>query len=236
MDLTKIYYLSLENDVPFYVGKTINSLNKRLNQHKKIFGKDILIFLIEEIPTNEWKIREKFWIEQFKIWDFNLDNKNIGGGGSTRWTEEQKCNPLRKERLSEALKGKNIGKECWLKGKNHTESSKQKMSMSREGKKDTPETKKKKSESAKGKIKTQNHRTNLSQSASKSFGRKVLQKDLEGNIIKEWGTGKQASIELNLNYTAINNCCRNNAKNISRQRDKDKLGKYTSQSYIWEYK
>ena len=87
-----------------------------------------------------------------------------------------------------------------------------------------------------GHSKTEEWKKNLSKASTESFGRKVLQKDLEGNIIKEWNSGKQASQELNLNYTAINNCCRNNAKNISRQRDKDKLGKYTSQSYIWEYK
>jgi hypothetical protein len=77
---------------------------------------------------------------------------------------------------------------------------------------------------------------NLSKSSSKSFGRPVLQKDLNGNIIKEWETGKLASQVLNLSYTAINNCCRNNNKNIIRQRDKNKLGKYTSFNYIWEYK
>ena len=107
--------------------------------------------------------------------------------------------------------------------------------MSKQGKKDSLETRKNKSKSALGKVKTEKHKQNLSKSATKSFGRKVLQKDLEGNLIKEWDSGKQASQELGLGYTAINNCCRANA-NQNRQRDKDKLGKYTSRSYIWEYK
>lgn len=124
-------------------------------------------------------------------------------------------------------------------GKKHTpitEKTRQKMSMAH---KDIPlstEHKKSISEAMMGHSKTEEWKKNLSKSSTESFGRKVLQKDLEGNIIKEWNSGKQASQELNLNYTAINNCCRNNAKNISRQRDKNKLGKYTSQSYIWEYK
>lgn len=124
-------------------------------------------------------------------------------------------------------------------GKKHTpitEKTKQKMSMAH---KDIPlstEHKKSISDAMMGHSKTEEWKKNLSKSSTESFGRKVLQKDLEGNIIKEWNSGKQASQELNLNYTAINNCCRNNAKNISRQRDKNKLGKYTSQSYIWEYK
>lgn len=124
-------------------------------------------------------------------------------------------------------------------GKKHTpitEETRQKMSMAH---KDIPLSKEHKqsiSDAMMGHSKTEEWKKNLSKASTESFGRKVLQKDLEGNIIKEWNSGKQASQELNLNYTAINNCCRNNAKNISRQRDKDKLGKYTSQSYIWEYK
>ena len=116
-----------------------------------------------------------------------------------------------------------------------TTTSRKKMSMSKQGKKDSLKTRRNKSEAALGKIKTEEHRKNLSKSATKSFGRKVLQKDLEGNLIKEWDSGKQASQELGLGYTAINNCCRANA-NTHRQRDKNKLGKYTSRSYIWEYK
>jgi group I intron endonuclease len=117
-----------------------------------------------------------------------------------------------------------------------TEETKQKMSMAH---KDIPLSKEHKqsiSNAMLGHSKTEEWKQNLSKSCTKSFGRKVIQKDLKGNIIKEWDSGKQASQELNLPYTAINNCCRNNVKNISRQRDKNKLGKYTSQSYIWEYK
>ena len=237
MDITSIYYLTLEDNIPFYVGKTHTTLKQRLYTHW-ITGnnKNIQIHLIDKIPTDEWKFWECYWIEQFKIWGFNLKNKNNGGGGSTKWTQEQKNNPLRKKRLSQSLKGKILGVEGYWKNKNHSEETKQKMSMAHTGRKDTLETKKNKSESAKGKIKTQNHKNNLSQSASKSFGRPVLQKDLNNNLIKEWETGKQASIELGLSYTAINNCCRFNSNDLNRKRDKNKVGKYTSFSYIWEYK
>jgi len=117
-----------------------------------------------------------------------------------------------------------------------SEEVKQKMSMAHKNIPLSKEHKQAISNAMMGHSKTEEWKQNLSKSSTESFGRKVLQKDLEGNVIKEWNSGKQASQELNLNYTAINNCCRNNAKNISRQRDKDKLGKYTSQSYIWEYK
>ena len=117
-----------------------------------------------------------------------------------------------------------------------SEEVKQKMSMAHKNIPLSKEHKQAISNAMMGHSKTEEWKQNLSKSSTESFGRKVLQKDLEGNVIKEWNSGKQASQKLNLNYTAINNCCRNNAKNISRQRDKDKLGKYTSQSYIWEYK
>jgi len=87
-----------------------------------------------------------------------------------------------------------------------------------------------------GHNKSEEWKKNLSKSSTESFGRKLLQKDLEGNLIKEWNSAKDASRELNLGYTAINNCCRLNDKDNERQRDKNKVGKYTSFSYIWEYK
>jgi group I intron endonuclease len=114
------------------------------------------------------------------------------------------------------------------KGVKHTNETKQKMSDSHLGKQDTEQTKNKKSQSAKGKIKNKTHRTNLSKSCSEAFGRPVIQKSLNGEFIKEWNTGKQASVELNLNYTSINNCCRRKEINPT---------KYTySQGFIFEYK
>jgi group I intron endonuclease len=114
------------------------------------------------------------------------------------------------------------------KGVKHTNETKQKMSDSHLGKQDTEQTKNKKSQSAKGKIKNETHRTNLSKSCSEAFGRPIIQKSLNGEFIKEWNTGKQASVKLNLSYTSINNCCRRKEINPT---------KYTySQGFIFEYK
>jgi hypothetical protein len=237
MDITSIYYLTLEDNIPFYVGKTHTTLKRRLYTHWRMSNnKNIQIHSIDEIPTNEWKFWECYWIEQFKIWGFDLKNKNNGGGGSTKWTQEQKNNPLRKKRLSQSLKGKILGVEGYWRNKTHTKETKQKMSMAH---KDIPLSKEHKQAISKAMIghsKTEEWKKNLSKSSTESFGRKVIQQDLEGNIIKEWDSGKQAAQELGLNYTAINNCCRFNDKGDKRKRDKDKLGKYTSYSYIWEYK
>ena len=121
-------------------------------------------------------------------------------------------------------------------GRTHSEETKLKQSLSHLGKKDSEETKKKKSQIKLGHIKDNEWKKNLSEAASKSFGRPILQKDLNGNIIKEWETGKKAATELGLSYMAINACCVQNEKNLPRKRDKLKIGKYVSLNYIWEYK
>ena len=129
--MTKIYYLHQGDNIPFYVGKTNLSLNKRLNTHKRKFN-NVFIELIEEVNIQEWKTWECFWIEQFRQWGFKLKNKNKGGGGSTKWTLEQKENKNRREKLSKSLKGKNLGKKPRL-GKKQSLISKTKMSMAHKG-------------------------------------------------------------------------------------------------------
>lgn len=217
MDTTKIYYLALEDKIPFYVGKT-HDLSERLREHRRLRkNQNINIHLLDEV--DDWKFWEGFWIAQFRGWGFILENKNNGGGGVT----------------THSLKTKNSISNT-LKGREFSHITKNKMCMAKKGSKDTAETKAKKSKAALGKVKTQSHRLNLSKSATKSFGKKIIQYDLGGNFIREWDTAKQASKELGLGYTAINHCCRKNFSISSRQRDKNKFGKFTSHSYIWEYK
>lgn len=79
--MTKIYYLHRGNNIPFYIGKTISEKNRKYS-HKNKLGKDIILEIIDEVPTNEWKYWEEFYISLFKIWGFKLENKNNGGGGS----------------------------------------------------------------------------------------------------------------------------------------------------------
>ena len=76
-----IYYLSKEDNIPFYIGKTKSVFSKRIYSHKLKFGNNIKIELIDIVEENEWKFWESYWIEQFKQWGFNLENKNKGGGG-----------------------------------------------------------------------------------------------------------------------------------------------------------
>ena len=54
------------------------------------------------------------------------------------------------------------------------------------------------------------------------YGKPVLQYSLDGEFIKEWSGAKRAANELNLNYTAINNCLR--------------CVRHSSYGYVWIYK
>jgi hypothetical protein len=113
-------------------------------------------------------------------------------------------------------------------GNKHTTKTKNKMSIAHKGKKRNEECIQKMKESALGKVKSESHKNNLSLSCSISFGKPIIQYDIDGNFIKEWETGKLASKTLNLNYTAINNCCRRNKiKNLKNS---------SSFNFIWTYK
>jgi hypothetical protein len=131
MDHTKIYYLHYGDNVPFYIGKTVQPKG-RIGAHKKVFGDKILLEVIDDIPTNEWKFWEKFYISLFKQWGFTLLNKNEGGGGLTR------CNftPERGLKISKANKGKTMAH----KGKPFTEEHKQKIKLTRGYLKNRPNT------------------------------------------------------------------------------------------------
>lgn len=134
--MIKIYILE-KNNVPFYVGKTKNVI-RRINKHYIKFGEDIKIIVIDEIIEQEWKFWEKYWIEQFTQWGFELENKNKGGGGPTKWTQEQKelINP---ERINKIINHKTRGSQIskTLKQKNHskyyTQDVKDKMSKKLKG-------------------------------------------------------------------------------------------------------
>ena len=73
----KIYHLE-KNGIPFYIGKSKNT-SSRLYNHKKRFGKDIKMVILEE--CNNWKEAECKWIAEYKSRGYQLQNRNKGGGG-----------------------------------------------------------------------------------------------------------------------------------------------------------
>jgi hypothetical protein len=99
-------YVLEKNNIPFYVGKTIN-ITHRLWEHKKKKGADSG-FIIDEVEEDNWKFWESFYIKLFKSWGFILSNQNEGGGGPTKGVK--KGRPIhseeQKQKWSEIRKGK----------------------------------------------------------------------------------------------------------------------------------
>jgi hypothetical protein len=99
----KIYLLTNldSNQYRVYIGQTSNP-QARLHNHKKKYGGNIQMTIIDEIITSnrkELKQLESFWIELFTGWGFKLDNKNKGGNGPNLFTEKSKL------KLSNAKRG-----------------------------------------------------------------------------------------------------------------------------------
>jgi len=107
-------YVLEKNNIPFYVGKTIN-LNHRLWEHKKKRNADDG-FVIDEVNENEWKFWEKHYISLFKSWGFDLENKNNGGGGPSKGAG--KGIPIHSETQKQKWSFERRGKTSPNKGKN----------------------------------------------------------------------------------------------------------------------
>ena len=190
-----------EHGNPFYVGYT-NSLKTRIRMHRKAFGEHIEIEEIDKVDNV--KYWEKFYIDLFKQWGFELRNKNNGGGGLI------KCPVETRRKMSIA----NIGKKDTLE-------TRLKKSMAAKGKKLTEEHKRKLSEAKMGKSKpaiskglkakyanmSNEERERWNEAKREGIKNRVLpprdysglakqlsiavnQYDLEGNFIKQWESGR----------------------------------------------
>jgi hypothetical protein len=218
-NMTSIYALLKENYV-FYIGKTIN-IHSRLYVHKQKYGFNIEIIILDEVEDNEWVFWEKYYISLFKSWGYILKNKNDGGGGTTRGTL-QKSIKLKKSKsksiLQYDLEGNFIRE--WESAKqvadtlNLTNSSGITYSL----KSNSPTAYK-----SIWRYKTENYllKINPPQYWENNLI-PILQYDLQGNLIKEWRSGKEASLYLNINKQSICNALKNRAK--------------SAYGYVWKYK
>ena len=202
----EIFYL--ENNIPFYIGKSVNPIKRKYN-HTLKFGKNINLNIIDKVLNSEWKFWEIYYISLYKSWGFKLENKNNGGGGPTNWTDEQKHD--QSVRLSNKNHSKYYTKEV---RKQMSESNKGKAKF--KGKKHSEESKLKASLSTIGKPKSKEHIENMMKNRQvvidgvrKAKSKPVLQYDLEGNFIKEWDGTCSASKELNIKSSCIYNCLLN---------------------------
>jgi hypothetical protein len=109
------------------------------------------------------------------------------------------------------LVNKSKGGESGSKGIKWSEQSIKNRNQKLKGKKFTPE------HNLKISLSKQNHPSYQNRKSNKQ----IYQKDIDGNIIKEWNTIKEASISLKLSQMYIIQCC------------KGKREQY--KNYIWEY-
>jgi hypothetical protein len=217
--MTEIYYLTYNHeDIPFYIGKSINC-NSRLYSHKKVYGKNIKMVKIDKIKNDDWLFWEKYYISLFKSWGFQLDNKNNGGGGSTKASKEKieklkniKSIPI----IQYDIKGNFIRE--WNSGKQYAEENNlingTLITFCLKGK--IP--------SAYGslwKYKTENYPKNINPIKYNWETKKIIQFSLDGSIIKKWDSILEAANSLNVNKQ---NIC-NNLKNRSKH----------AYGYVWKY-
>lgn len=246
---TFIYTLSTEeepNNIR-YIGKTDNPKDRRerhtqsyyLNEgtHKANWlkselkkGHTPILNVIDEVPYDEWQFWESYWIEQFKVWGFNLTNGTTGGEGllltkelinkraKTRmdntaseikdeiklykvnklentWTGERVCNHCNNITKYQKTKRTNLIKEL---RRATTENRRCSICeyQNRSGE----------NNSFYGKLHSQETIQLIKQ---KSKSKKILQLDLQDNIINEFDSIRSAERKTNIHRAHISKCCNN---------------------------
>lgn len=160
--MTKIYVLE-RNNIPFYIGKTIQEIKDRYYTHGSR-KTDSEIIEIDCVDDNDWRFWESWYIELYKSWGFELDNKNNGGGGrGPGWISTPERN------------------------------NKIKLSMINHSQYYTEDVRNKISEGNKiSKPFSNEHIQNMG-IAKRKQATPVLQYDLDSNFIKEWESKGQAA-------------------------------------------
>ena len=145
--MTTIYTLS-ENNIPFYVGKTMN-LKKRAYQHKITYPNAVLEY-VDEVEDDKWRFWERYYISLFYSWGFVLRNmRKYAGVGNGTVSEETRnklsfklkgrISPRKGSILTDETKSKigagatKISRE-WMKGRKLSDETKLKMSLAKLGK------------------------------------------------------------------------------------------------------
>jgi hypothetical protein len=191
IDMHYIYYLHLGDDIPFYVGKT-NNPNSRTYQHRRTYGSNTNLEILEETNNETWRETEEFYIQMFRCWGFKLKNGFKGGGGASYWTDAQKNNESRRQKLSKP-KPKGFGDKV-RDSRNHKKAGKAAGISNQKHYKLGSKRNKKISEALKGRF-------------VDWTGDNIIQFDLEDNFIKEWPSIRQAgSVLRGTNGETIRKC------------------------------
>lgn len=188
----KVFIYTLSDDTGVrYIGKTTDINNRKrkhinearadkVNNHRVNWIKSLLINnkepkieIIDEVSFDCWEFWEIFWINQFKVWGFNLTNSTNGGENPPSW------------------RGKTHTKEHRNTLKNRMESS---LNPSRGG----LSIKWKENIS----ISHKKNGVRPSKEVIELSKKPVIQYDMEGNFIHEWDSITSASVFFKLKSTS----------------------------------
>jgi hypothetical protein len=212
--MTYIYLISNINNESLrsYVGKTKNPIRREYH-HKRRFGNQIqfkIIDQIESINSAEWKPLEIKWIRYYEQLGYTLENKNEGGNGPDKHSNETKF------KISKSKQGNtyNLGKKYSDESKNKIKIKKQgqKYNVTKKGKEHgnygvirSNEWKEKQSISKKGKKIYWAYK--ITQGKIGKGLKPIIQLDKENNLIKEWSSLKEASQILGIKSGDISKVC-----------------------------
>jgi hypothetical protein len=233
--MVTIYYL-IENNIPFYIGKTKNDLLSREYQHKKRLNRNIQLIELDVVNIDEWKFWEKHYISLFKSWGFKLENKNKGGGGPSFHTElsKDKMKNTPRPNTSKKLTGqKRPDVSNRLKGKILSLDTKQKISKSKIDHECYKNINRTNNIIKSNTIHYEKGSKRNNKISQKIKGRKnpwitklrsipIIQYDKNNNQIKEWNSASEAAKFINKPSSAITECCHNKRK--------------SAYGYIWKFK
>lgn len=205
------YYLNLEDN---YKNRWIKSeLNK---------GNKILIEEIDLVQDGYWKESEKYWIEQFRNWGFRLVNTTEGGDGlvlTKEIIEKRNESNIRRglQRIGERIVKYKIREEegFWI-GERTCECGnivyyKNKLKRTILNYTLRAEKQDRKCNFCKT-AGDKNHffgkKLNDGKLKQERYGRKILQYDLEDNLINEFNSIREASDKTGIDRKSISNCAR----------------------------
>lgn len=91
-----IYGLQRPDRDIFYVGKTKEPA-RRLKEHRKRFGREIELIILEVVPLSEWRYAEHAWIQEFRDAGLMIANRTEGGDGIEVMSSEQRADISRRQ-------------------------------------------------------------------------------------------------------------------------------------------
>lgn len=238
----RIYKLEYSKDNSnFYIGQTYKALSQRFTNHKlsakrgidtrlyramRKHGIDAFIIKDIEICDFETKEESKVWMNEREVYYIStlqpIYNTAPGGLGHTgvAWTDE------RRARVKENMSGENNPNF----GKTLSAETRQKLSEALKGRIISDETRSKTSKTMKGITKSEETRKKMSETrkgwempkgrdSKKAIS--VDQFDLEGKLIKTFGSIADAATELGCQRSGICFCLKGRIK--------------SSAGYVWKY-